>query len=301
MIPLNRKYMLLDKIKVANLLHKELGVSYFQLLKRYFTKNDTVTIHIKNFSVQMDLSKAMVYANIFRNIRKHGWRIANIVDNLAVFENTQKGIKLQTLVDDSLEYGVLIEEIFVREVYEANFKNKVVIDVGAYRGESAIYFAINGAKKVIGLEPDEDNYKLALLNIKENGLEDKIVLLNKALAPTGGVINFYKYSRFTNANSIDPNNMVKLNDQIIIKQVETVTLNQLIKMVGERIGLLKLDCEGCEYSVLNSFSDFDLIDNIILEYHNDVQNLPSLLKSHGFEVTVEKANEKIGIIKAFKK
>jgi len=70
-------------------------------------------------------------------------------------------------------------------------------------------------------------------------------------------------------------------------------------MAGERIGLLKLDCEGCEYSVLNSFSDFGLIESIILEYHNGVQNLPGLLKSQGFEITIGKRNEK-GTIRAFK-
>jgi len=72
-------------------------------------------------------------------------------------------------------------------------------------------------------------------------------------------------------------------------------------MAGERIGLLKLDCEGCEYSVLNSFSDFDRVDNIILEYHNDLQNLPNLLKDKGFEVTIEKKTEKVGILRAYKK
>jgi len=37
-------------------------------------------------------------------------------------------------------------------------------------------------KKVIAFEPDGENYKLALMNLKENKLENKIVLLNKALA-----------------------------------------------------------------------------------------------------------------------
>ena len=294
--------MLTDKIRAAILLHRELGVSYFQLLKWYFKRdNNMVTIHIKNVSINMDISVASAFATSLNNIKKYGWRLVDVSNNLAIYENVQKGIRLYSRIDDGWPYSAAIYEIFVQEVYKSDFKNKIVIDVGAYRGESAIYFAINGAKKVIALEPDEDNYKLALLNIKENGLEDKIMLLNKALAPTEGVINFYKYLCSTNANSIDPNNMVKLNDQIIVKQVETVTLNQLIKMIRERIGLLKLDCEGCEYSVLNSFSDFDMIESIILEYHNGIQNLPNLLKSHGFEVTIEKANEKIGIIKAFKK
>jgi len=131
-----------------------------------------------------------------------------------------------------------------------------------------------GRKKVIGFEPDVENCELALMNVKENGLENKIVLLNKAVAAKEGVINLYRYSYPSDLGSTDPNNMPNVIDKIIVKQVEAVTLNQVIKMIGERIGLLKLDCEGCEYSVLNSFSDFDLIDSIILEYHNDVQNLP---------------------------
>ena len=95
--------------------------------------------------------------------------------------------------------------------------------------------------------------------------------------------------------------MVKLDDKLIVQQVEAIALNEIINMIkGERVGLLKLDCEGCEYGVLNSFNDYDMIDNIILEYHNGLQNLPSLLKSHGYEVTIEKATEKFGIIKALK-
>jgi len=297
--------MLIDKIrngiKSAIFLHKEFGVSYFQLLRSLLKKNKTITIHIRELTTVMDINKSLFLGYYLWNIKKYGWKIVSTTNGLVVYENRQKGIRLYSRIDDDWPYSAAIHEIYVQEVYKSDFKNKVIIDVGAYKGESAIYFATNGAKKVIALEPDEDNYKLALLNIKENGFENKIMLLNKALAPIEGVINFYKYLRSTNANSIDPNNMVKLNDQIIVKQVETVTLNQLIKMVKERIGLLKLDCEGCEYTVLNSFSDFDMIDNIILEYHNEVQNLPNLLKSHGFEVTIEKANEKTGIIKAFKK
>jgi len=295
--------MLTDKIKAAILLHRELGVSYFQLLKWYFKKdNNILTVHIKNMSIDMDIYDALTFVTSLRNIKKHGWRIIDIANNLILYENDRNGIKLYARINDGYPYSGVINEIFVKEVYKSDFANKIVIDVGAYRGESAIYFAINGAKRVIALEPDEENYELALINVKENGLENKIIMLNKALAPNEGFISFYKYHNSTNANSIDPNNMVKLNDKIIIKQVEAITLNQVIKMVSkERIGLLKLDCEGCEYSVLNSFSDYDLIDNIILEYHNGLQNLPSLLKDHGFEISIEKSNEKLGILRAYKK
>jgi len=291
--------MLIDEVRMASLLHKELGVGYFQFLRGY-TKGRVVTIRIKNSSVKMDIYKAYYFAKILRNIEDHGWKIIDSANNLVVYENKQKGFKFYSRIDDILDFTSVIDEVFVQELYKANVKNKVVIDVGAYRGESAIYFALQGAKRIIALEPDEENYKLALMNVKENGLEDRVVLLNKAVADKEGVINLYRYSYPSDLGSTDPNNMPNVIGKLIVKQVEAITLSQVLKMAGERIGLLKLDCEGCEYSVLNSFSDFDLIESIILEYHNGVQNLPSLLKVHGFEVTIEKRTEKIGILKAFK-
>ena len=293
--------MIIDEIRIANLLHKELGVSYFQFLRSYFTKGRVVTLRVKSSSVKMDIYKAYYFAKILRNIENHGWEIVDSIGNLVVYENKQKGIKLYSRIDDIINFTSVINEVFIQEIYKANVKNKVVIDVGAYRGESAIYFALQGAKKIVALEPDEENYNLALMNLKENGLGDRVMLLNKAVADKEGVVNLYRYSYPSDLGSTDPSNMPPPIDKLVVKKVEAITLDHVLKLAGEeRIGLLKLDCEGCEYSVLNSFSGFDLIESIILEYHNGVQNLPSLLKNHDFKISIEKRDEKIGIIKAFK-
>jgi len=82
-----------------------------------------------------------------RYIRKYGWIIVNTINDIIVFENTQKGIRLYGKMPRNRPYVFEIAEIFVDEAYKAEVKNKVVIDVGAYLGESAIYFAINGAKR----------------------------------------------------------------------------------------------------------------------------------------------------------
>jgi len=93
----------------------------------------------------MDIYKAYYFAGILRNIEDHEWKIVDSINNLVVYENKQKGIKLYSRIDDILNFTSVIN--FVQEHYKANVKNKVVIDVGAYRGESAIYFALQGAKK----------------------------------------------------------------------------------------------------------------------------------------------------------
>jgi len=300
--------MLIYKIKIGIngiiSLHNEFGVSYFQLLRSLLSKNNTIAIQFKDLPFTISIYDGLIIGDSLLNAKKSGWKIADISKDLVVYENKQRGLKLYSSIDDLLFYIHIIDEVFVTEIYKANFDNKVVIDVGAYHGESAIYFAINGAKRVIALEPDEDSCKIALMNIEQNlsekGLENKILLIKKALAPKEGVINFYKFPHNPVSNSIDPNN-IETNDKIVT-QVEAITLDDVIKIAGEeRIGLLKLDCEGCEYSVLNSFSNFDIVDNIILEYYHGLQNLPSLLKARGFEVKIVKGDKNTGILKAYKK
>jgi len=55
------------------------------------------------------------------------------------------------------------------------------------------------------------------MNIKENGLENKISLLNKALAPKEGVINPYRYSYPSDLGSTYINNMPNAIDKLIVK------------------------------------------------------------------------------------
>ncbi|MGH9926963.1 MAG: FkbM family methyltransferase, partial [Nitrososphaeraceae archaeon] len=69
--------------------------------------------------------------------------------------------------------------IFYKKEYEfLPVKDKVVIDIGANIADSSIYFAMNGAKKVIALEPFPKNFEIAQKNIAMNGFTDKVELLN---------------------------------------------------------------------------------------------------------------------------
>lgn len=282
-------------IKRAYTLHKVFGVSYITILMS-LPNNHNITVPINGIQNKMRVRTAMYLSEDLYEIERAGWKIKNDTgNNSVIFENGK--IRLYA---DSIFYADTINEIFIKEIYKANVKDKVVIDVGAYFGESSIYFALQGAKKVIALEPDEESYKIALRNIKENGLENKITLLNKAISPTRGIVNYYRTnSAGTSSTAYDQ--MIRKDEVIVKKQVEAITLDEIIANEGE-IGLLKMDCEGCEYSVLNSFSHFDKTDEIVLEYHKGLQNLPSLLKSYGFVVTVKKERgNRLGILKAKKR
>ena len=63
-------------------------------------------------------------------------------------------------------------EIFEYGDYDAlNVNGRVVVDVGAFVGDSAIYFALKGAKRVIAIEPHPGAYAEMLENISSTTLK----------------------------------------------------------------------------------------------------------------------------------
>ena len=75
-----------------------------------------------------------------------------------------------------------IYKVFEEEDYKfLNVKNKNILDIGAFVGDSPIYFILKGAKKVYAIEPHPDVYNEMLENIKLNSMEDKIIFSNISL------------------------------------------------------------------------------------------------------------------------
>ena len=70
--------------------------------------------------------------------------------------------------------------VFVKQEYSRlPVKDRVVVDIGANIGDSSIYLALRGAKKVIGLEPFPKNFQIAKQNIATNRLEDTVILVHR--------------------------------------------------------------------------------------------------------------------------
>ncbi|MCW1302645.1 MAG: FkbM family methyltransferase [Candidatus Rehaiarchaeum fermentans] len=240
-----------------------------------------------------------VFIYYFLKVLDAGWTIADNSDKItACYQSKSPCIKIRREIAAECWS---ISEIFVDKVYGERFHGSV-IDVGAYNGDSSIYFALNGAERVIALEPFPENFELAKENVKINNLEDKIVLLPYAFAREEGEIELYASKKNPNLNSFKPINEITKGIEFDVIKVKTISLQKIVNDFKiSSISLLKLDCEGCEYDTLPYLSDelYDKIESIVLEYHNGPKNLPEILKSKGFSVKYDR-NAKVGIMYAIK-
>ena len=82
-----------------------------------------------------------------------------------------KGEKLE-LEGTSYMLIVLAEQL--KGEYGGNYKDKVVLDVGGFQGETAVLFALAGAKKIIIYEPVPENHKFIRKNVELNHVHAEI-------------------------------------------------------------------------------------------------------------------------------
>ena len=157
-----------------------------------------------------------------------------------------------------------------------NVNNEIVIDLGANIGDSAIYFALNGAKEVIALEPYPYSFNFAVRNVKENNLDDKIEIFNAGYGKDAEIL-------------VDENVINELGTNLKYsgngRKIKSYSLGSLIKKLNLDTAILKMDCEGCEYHILNeNNSVLAKFPQIQIEFHNGSKKLVKKLKRAGFQV-----------------
>ena len=170
-------------------------------------------------------------------------------------------------------YGQILE-VFDWGSYEGvDVRGKTVVDVGAYIGDSAIYFALRGARRVIAIEPHPGAFAEMLDNIRLNNLESVIIPINAGLASKPGKICIGNIGvEATGGTYHRPGDCPNT--------VPAVTLGELINRfnIDPNDAVLKMDCEGCEFDViLSDYEHVRLFRELILEYHSNANKLLKVL------------------------
>jgi len=187
---------------------------------------------------------------------KRGWKYED-----GIIEKSDGSVKFKYI-----SYSVF--EVFEGNEYgNINVLNKDVVDIGANVGDSSIYFALKGARKVVGVEPLPNVYAHAIENVKLNHLEDKVFLINAALGSKSGKI---KVPCNTSTFSSNVFSTLRTNGEC---EVPIVTLSEVMKQISEPY-LLKMDCEGCEFDVvLNDYEHVRMFEKLIMEYHANITGI----------------------------
>lgn len=180
--------------------------------------------------------------------------------------------------------------------------NDIIIDIGGHIGLFALYASVMSPKgKIISAEPHPQNFLLLKENITENNLNN-IVLVNKAISDSNKNIELFIDTFDDSAHSIYDNGRNSI-------QIKGITLEEIMNNNQiSKCDMLKIDCEGAEFKIIESLSDNDLlkIDKLCLEYHlneNDIASLGSLkkrLKKMNYYVNIKPTNNFLGMLYAKK-
>ena len=190
----------------------------------------------------------------------------------------------------------------IKDYDHTDFKiknNDIIIDVGSHIGLFSLYAAEKcNVGKVFAFEPIETNYNIFLENIKINNLKN-IFPQNVAISKetTDVIMNLHEdesgHSMFgTGGKEI---------------KVKSITLKGFFEKNNiKKCNLIKLDCEGAEYEIIDSIPSkyFDIIDKFIIEYHfedkkpDSVKKLIEKLKRNSFIIEKKEWKDGMGLIYA---
>jgi len=170
----------------------------------------------------------------------------------------------QNYMDAAILAEVWLDREYVRGLRLRD--NPVVVDIGGFIGDFAI-FAVRylNASRVVVAEPSPANWVLLKKNVAVNNYSDRITTINLAVTSGGPImmdINAPETSQSRVSAYRSPTSE--------LVEVPGISLANLVaeQRLGD-IDLLKIDCEGGEYVILETAPAELLrrVRNIVFEFH----------------------------------
>jgi len=170
---------------------------------------------------------------------------------------------------------VVLYETWLYDIHFLGFDldNWFVLDIGAFIGDTALYYARRGAF-VVAVEPVPSHYDIMLRNIELNpDLKSRIMPMNIAVSSEDGFLDLsynelvdreatiYGVGRFKS----------KIRSMKLSTLVKEIT-NMGIDLSKFNVRVLKMDCKGCEYDVIKEVDVLRLFDIIKIEYSGFLRN-----------------------------
>jgi FkbM family methyltransferase len=172
---------------------------------------------------------------------------------------------------------VPIYEIFAEDTYRLNWflgepptRPMQVLDIGAHIGTFACRLAqLYPAAVIQAFEPSPVTAGFLARNAQQNGLDDRITVVEAAVAATKGFALLADNGGGSGLNSLMAAAGAGSAGSANPTQVTTVTFDDVVANTPGPIDLVKIDCEGGEYDLVrgSARSSWADVQRVVLEYH----------------------------------
>ena len=270
--------MLLEKIKYLKDYFKYLNNPIECLLFKFNLKREII-VKPKNSNLKIKLTKISSLNYLMASINSLDLN-DNLLEYILHVDSDAEIINIQCDIKILNPTFYPLNSIFIEyfsdyySKFNINYENKVIIDIGSNSGDSPLYFASKGAK-VYGFEPVKEYYNMSLENLKLNpNLSTSIKLYNYGVSYKKGKLNINSMNSVT--NYIQDSNY----------EVHIISLNNITDRVNPDI--LKMDCEGCEFEIIEH-CDLTKFNEIIFEHHankvgKNFNLIVNKLEKEGFKI-----------------
>jgi len=283
------------------------------MLNKIFMKNifKKVTLIIKDVLIIL-ANERLTFANkvnlLFNYIKV---RILLFLDGRIINVKKLRFLGFTVDIVSMNEFFILVQEIFIREVYYFNFNidNPVIFDAGSNIGMSVLYFKYLYPNSFIyAFEPSPKTFEILQYNTSENNLKN-VELFNVGLSDIKSNADFFVKESMSLANTL----VVEERREGEMIEVRVDCLSHYIE---SEIDILKLDVQLSEYKVLHDLDisgKLNFINTIHMEIHylpeykdNEMSSILSILEKNNFIYHMElneikSDNFATYTLKAFKK
>lgn len=171
-------------------------------------------------------------------------------------------------------------------------------DVGAHIGAWSVALLVdNPAMRCVAIEALPENVALIERNAELNGVRDRLVVLHGGASIDHEKVEV-RYSTDEHHRFIG--SAGGAGDVLVLPGVTLADVLALVEAGGgDRIALLKIDCEGCEYPFLTSMA-IGRVERIVGEVHFGSEQLRAvLLGTHDVEFPAYAENPDFGPFRAW--
>ena len=161
-----------------------------------------------------------------------------------------------------------------------------IVDVGAHIGSFTVWLhKTHGLSEAFCFEPDFDSFTLCEFNLRRNGCPATVQ--QRALGGNTREDNFWSDGTTAARHSLQRR---PTSSTAAARRVQVVGFAEWLRTVPGRFDVLKLDCEGAEWELLDQAADaFSRFDVIVAEVHHDptgaqrdARSIGALLSQQGF-------------------